>query len=462
MEGNDKRPWCAPGVEDAGPRCFGGGDDGAGGAVAGRARDRELDIGTTIRLTFLALGSRGDVQPYVALGSALAGCGYRVRIATFESFREMVARRGLDFHPVPGDAQAVFQVTAQALPAGTRNPFRMMRAIMRGYGALVDDYIRAFSSEDLFDSDAILNQLPGGLFGGDLAERLGIPYLTLSVIPLVPTRAFPLPLLASRSLGGPLNLLSYAFAERMLWVIFRPRIREFRRILGLGDPPRRFPRPGGPIVNGFSTHVVPPPPDWPGDVHVTGYWTLPEPDWEPPGALVRFIEAGDPPVFLGFGSMIPPDPGGLMETLLEAVQMAEVRAVIGRGWAGFGKSSLPDNVFAVDYAPYDWLFPRMAAVVHHGGSGTTGLALQGGVPSMVVSFAADQDYWGERTRALGCGPAPISIRRLTAGRLAEALERLVTEPALRERAQALGGRLREEDGLGSGVRVVRGYLDTIG
>ena len=409
-----------------------------------------------MELTILALGSRGDVQPYVALGRALAGAGERVRIATFESFEPLVTGQGLDFHPVPGDARALLQIAAQNGLTGTRNPFRLMRAIMRSYGSVVDDYIEAFSDAALFESDAILNQLPGSLFGPDLAEKLGVPHLALSVIPLTPTRAFPLPLLAARPLGGALNRLTYAFAEGMLRQMFRPRLREFRRRLGLADAPRS--RPGWPVINGFSAHVVPPPPDWPENVHVTGYWTLSEPDWQPPEALVSFLGAGLPPVFIGFGSMIPPDPRKLMETLLEAVRLAGRRAVIGKSWADFGDGPPPGDVFMLDYAPYEWLFPRMAAVVHHGGSGTTGLALRSGVPSMVVSFAADQAYWGERTRALGCGPAPAPVRRLTARRLAAGLEQMAEDPALRAGAEALALKLRGEDGLGNAVRVIDGYL----
>lgn len=411
-----------------------------------------------MQLTIFALGSRGDVQPYVALGKGLLQAGYRVRVATFETFREMVVGQSLDFHPVPGDAQALLQMASQNNLTGTRNPFKAMRAIMRSYGQAVDDYIAAFSSDALNDSDAILNQLPGGLFGVDLAEKLQIPHLIVSVIPLTPTHAFPSPLLASQSLGGFFNIQSYYFSAQLLWWFFRPKIGEFRRKLGLADPPHLFKWTDPPVMNGFSQHVVPRPVDWSPDVHITGYWRLDEAEWQPPDDLVRFLEAGTAPVFIGFGSMIAPDPESLTQTLLEAVQRSGQRAVISKGWANLGGVRLPPDIFLLDYAPYHWLFPQMSAVIHHGGSGTTGLALQGGVPSMVVSFGADQPFWGERTRSLGCGVAPIPVKQLSVENLTASIQTLTTNDRLRKQAQNISQLLSAEKGIENAVRIIDRYL----
>ncbi len=411
-----------------------------------------------MRITILALGSRGDVQPYVSLGKGLTGAGHHVRVATFETFRDMVIEQGLGFHPVTGDAQALLQIASQHNMTSTRNPFKVMKAVMRSYGSIVDDYVAAFSSDALNDSDAILNQLPGGLFGVDLAEKLRIPYLTVSVIPLTPTHAFPSPLLASQSLGGFFNIQSYYFSAQLLWWFFRPKIREFRRKLRLADPPRLFKWVDSPVINGFSPQVIPRPADWGSQVHITGYWRLDEAEWQPPDDLVSFVEAGAPPVFIGFGSMIAPDPDALTKTLLEAVQRSGQRAVISKGWANLGGVALPENIFLVDYAPYHWLFPRMSAVIHHGGSGTTGLALQSGVPSMVVAFGADQAFWGERTRKLGCGVASIPVKQLSVENLTASIQALTTNKRLREQARNLGQLLTAEKGIENAVQVIDQYL----
>ena len=406
------------------------------------------------RLTMLALGSRGDVQPYVALGAGLQRAGYRVRVVTFESFRALVEGQALDFYPVQGDAQALVAMMMGGAGIGTRNPLRLMSTIMRSFGAIAEAYIEAFSADALADSDAILNQLPGGIFGIDLAEKLRVPHLMLSVIPLTATRAFANPLLTTRSFGGVGNRLSYALAGHLLWAGFRPISGRFRRQLGLGAPPWVMQTPDCPVINGFSPHVVPPPTDWGAQVHTTGYWTLDEPDWQPPRDLLDFLAAGAAPVFIGFGSMIAPDPAALTRLLLDATARAGCRAIISRGWANIGTDALPPHVFALDYAPYAWLFPRMSAVVHHGGSGTTGLALRGGAPSMVVAFGTDQPYWGQRTAALGAGLAPLHIKTLTADALATAIQRLTHDASLRSRAADVSAALRREAGIAEAVRLI--------
>ena len=409
------------------------------------------------QITILALGSRGDVQPCVALGAALRDAGYRVRIATFAAFRTLAERHGLDFHAVPGDAGALVE-QAMGSGMGRRNPLTTMRGIRRSYGALITEYVGAFSSPALMDSDLILNQLPGGLFGRDLAEKLGVPYAALAVIPLVPTRAFPIPLLLARPLPGVPNRLTYTAASDLFWLLFRSASNRYRARLGLGPAPLRFRQAEGPVLCGFSPLVVPPPPDWGSQVHVTGWWTLDEPDWEPPADLIAFLEAGSPPVFIGFGSMTAPTPAALTEQIIEAVTASGHRAVLSRGWADLGATDLPETIFRLDYAPYDWLLPQMAAVIHHGGSGTTGAVLRSGVPGMVVPFAADQHFWGWRCAELGVALPPMPVQSLTTHGLAQAMNRLAGDAQRRERAEALGKHLRAEKGVSQAVAFIRKLL----
>lgn len=408
------------------------------------------------RITILALGSRGDVQPYAALGRALKEVGYRVRLVSFQDFESLVREQGLDFHPVKADAQLL---VAQAAGGGMNsgNPLKTMRSIRESYGQLTDAYEAAFAADELRDSDAIINQLPGALYGRDLAEKLRIPHIIASVIPLAPTRSYPLALMTTQNLGGLGNRATYGVGAVMVWTLFRGSVNRFRQRLGLSNAPRFFPASTDPIVNGFSPRVVPRPPDWGSNVHVTGWWWLPEAEWTSPPALVDFLAAGEPPVFIGFGSMIAPDPVAMTRLLVDALREAGKRGVISSGWANLG-GSLPDNVIAVDYVPYSWLFPQMAAVVHHGGSGTTGSALRAGVPSMVVSFAADQPYWGERTHALGVGVKSIPASKLTVEALAASIRQMTTDTATQARAKALGAHLRKEDGLGAAVSIIQRVL----
>lgn len=413
-----------------------------------------------MRISILALGSRGDVQPYAALGVGLQKAGYRVRIVTFENFAPFIQKLGLDFHPIKGDAQQLINSSSgQNLSSAGQNPVRFMRALMKTFGDLIEDYIEGFSSEVLNDSDAIINQLPAAYFGTDLAEKLGVPHLIASVIPLTPTHAFPLALMGKRSWGASLNRFSYTMGNVMGWAGFSRAVQRFRKKLGLKPisfMQRQKQMYRYPIINGFSRHVVPPPPDWGAKVHVTGYWTVDEADFTPPPDLVEFLQAGEPPVFIGFGSMPVHDPETTTRLIIEGLRLAGKRGILSSGWANIGNTPLPDTVRLIDYVPYAWLLPQMSAVIHHGGSGTTGLALRSGVPSMIVSFTADQPYWGQRIHELGVAPASIAFNKLTSENLAASINAI--DDRMRQNAAALGAKLCAEDGMSAAIEVIKGYL----
>lgn len=206
------------------------------------------------------------------------------------------------------------------------------------------------------------------------------------------------------------------------------------------------------MLYGFSRHVLQVPTEGERARHVTGYWFLPaEPTWSPPPALEAFLARGGPVVSIGFGSMASDDPQAVTELVLGAVRAAGVRAVLLSGWGGLASLPPSEDVFCADALPHDWLFPRVAATVHHGGAGTTGAALRSGVPGLVVPFTMDQPFWGSRVAALGVGPAPIPRKRLTRERLADALRRTVADEGMRRRAADLGARIRAEDGVAEAV-----------
>lgn len=417
-----------------------------------------------MRLVIATAGSRGDVQPYLALGRGLARAGFAVTLATHREFRAMVEAQGLGFHAVEGDPRALLQSDAgQRWLESGKNLLAFIRELRRlaepHVDAMLADYAAAVAEADVVLCGAL------GIPAWQAAERRGIPAAMAMLQPLTPTSAFPAMGTPPRlALGGWTNRLTHHLAEQLLWQPIRGRVNRWRReALGLPDEWRRGPgarmrREGVPVLYGFSRHVVPPPRDWPPFVHVTGWWTLEAPaGWAPPAPLARFLADGPPPVYVGFGSMTPRDAQALTRTVLEGVERAGARVVLLRGWGGLGDTgggALPAWAHVVDEVPHAWLFPRMAAVVHHGGAGTTGAALRSGAPSIVVPLFADQPFWGERVRALGVGPAPIMRTNLTAPRLADALRQALGDAAMRERAARLGALLREEDGVGAAVSVV--------
>lgn len=189
---------------------------------------------------------------------------------------------------------------------------------------------------------------------------------------------------------------------------------------------------------------------------MTGYWFLrTPPGWSPPEPLRRFLEAGEPPVYVGFGSMPNQEPRATFDLILRALEMTGQRGVIYGGWGGLAGETAGDRALVIEGVPHEWLFPRMKAVVHHGGAGTTAAGLRAGVPNVVVPFFGDQPFWGWRVAALGAGPAPIPRRSLTAERLAAAIERAVTDPAIHGRASEIGARLRAEDGVANTVVLIQ-------
>lgn len=412
-----------------------------------------------MHITILALGSHGDVYPFALLGGALRRAGHDVRLVTFESFASMAAGQDLDLHPVGGDAAALMQTGGGlAIAEAGQSVLRALLGIRRSFGAMTAEYARAFGHPHLRQTDLIVNQLPGGLYSTDLAEKARVPLVHGSVIPLTRTRAFPM--LAFPHWPATLpgyNRLTYRIAEQLVWHMFRRAVNRWRReALDLPPAPLmgNMGLDGAPVLNAFSRHVVPRPPDWGDNVHVTGYWFPPEEPWQPPDDLRRFLNAGSPPVFIGFGSMPLRRPAETTRLLLEAVRHSGQRAILHAGWAGLGTDSLPDYVFAVNYTPYSWLFPRVAAVVHHGGSGTTAAGLRAGIPALIVPFVFDQFYWGRSLHALGVGPPPLPFKNLTVPALAQRLRCMVDDQTMRHRAAALGQQVRAENGLQTAVHVI--------
>jgi len=396
-----------------------------------------------MQIGILALGSRGDVQPVIPLGQGLQLAGHRVKVATFESFADMVLKAGLELAPIKGDAVAILKTAGgNEGVEKANNPIHAFRALKRSYGLLARSMPKELFA--LNDSQLILNQLPGNLFGPDLAEYLQVPLGILAVIPMIATRSRPLFGFPSIPLPG-YNRWTYWAGNQIAWQMFRAAINRWRVDM-LHLPARPFF--GGnsadyPVINGFSPRVVERAPDWGDHIYITGWWQPEDADWQPPVELLRFLEAGPEPVFIGFGSMPVRDPNKTSAAIIEAVKMSGKRAILHAGWGGLG-GQLTDKMFLMEYAPYRWLFPRMSGIIHHGGSGTTGFALHSGIPSCVTPFLFDQYYWGECTAALGAGPTPLPFRSLTASRLAAKIVDLAENSTYKQGAAALGAVLREK------------------
>jgi UDP:flavonoid glycosyltransferase YjiC (YdhE family) len=416
-----------------------------------------------MRIAIIAPGSRGDVEPYLALGKGLTQAGHVVRLVTHQNFEGFVNSYGVEFWPVEGSVQDIAQSIDMRAPLEGGNFLAIMSQMAREaqQGAL------AFAKSGLAacrGMDLVIAGIGGVFIGIALAEKLRLPLLQAYYIPFTPTRAYPSFLFPKLPpwFGGALNRLSYQLARQMMWQGFRSADGLARRdVLGLPTAPFLGPFSADclqhcPILYGYSPSVIPKPSDWDDNMHVTGYWFLDQADdWTPPAALIEFLQAGPPPVYVGFGSMSSRNPEQTADLVLQALARTQQRAIILSGWSGLHKADLPDSVFMLDSIPFSWLFPRVAAIVHHGGAGTTAAGLRAGVPSVVIPFFGDQPFWGQRVAELGVGPEPIPRRKLTVERLAQAIQEALTDQTMRQRAANLGSKIQAEDGIARAVALVQ-------
>lgn len=421
-----------------------------------------------MRLLLFGMGSRGDVQPLIALGKGLQAAGYEVAVAAGINFRDMIDAAGLDFEAINVDIEAYMQseIGKTWLNDSSRNPRRElqnMKLMADGIaGTVTDDILRMIERADVLFSGVLTVEAME-----TVARQQGKPHIVALMAPFAPTRSGAAGLQALFPRGENILNRWWGYAvEAMLYTVLKGPSNEVRHRLNLpestrGDFMRAWNRT--PTIIGASPMVVPPPDDWPDHIHVTGYWHMPvEPDWQPSEALRAFLEAGPAPVYIGFGSMSNRDPQGTTRLMIEALQRAGQRGIIYGGWAGLHSDDLPASVYLLDGAPHSWLFPRCAAVIHHGGAGTTGTALQSGRPSLIVAHIGDQPYWGRRVNELGAGPAPLKRHELNVDNLSEAIHTMVIDQAMQARAAELGARIRSEDGVGEAVRVVQSILDQPG
>lgn len=414
-----------------------------------------------MRIVILALGTRGDVQPYIALGVGLHAAGHAVRLVSHEDFGALITAHGLDFRSVRGNVQDIAESDEMRALLEKGNFIAITRRTAaearRAAVQWAEDGFSACQGADL-----IIAGLGGLFIGIALAEKLSIPFLQAYLVPFTPTADFPgvlLPQGLSR-LGGVFNRISHGLVRQMMWQSYRSADSASRRVLDLPPAPLRGPLARNsikrqPILYGFSPVVIPKPAEWGEDQHVTGFWYLDSPvSWQPPDELLRFLEDGPPPVYIGFGSMSTRNPEETADMVLRALAQTRQRAILLSGWGGLRAGDLPETVLMINNVPHDWLFPRVSAVVHHGGAGTTAAGLRAGVPSVVVPFFGDQPFWGERVARLGVGPRPIPRKSLTADLLASTLREVEASAALRERSARVGQAIRAEDGVQRVVEVV--------
>lgn len=406
-----------------------------------------------MRIAIQTLGTRGDVQPYLALAIGLVQRGHIVQLAAPVQFESMINARHIEFAPLPGEFLALLDLSegkaAIAGSSGFGAGFKLLTVVRPLMRRLFDESWHAAMS---FAPDVIIWH-PKSISGPHIAEALGCPSILASPLPgFTPTGAFPSPLLPFRSLG-PLNRLSHWPAINAAEMVFGRTIQTWRQS-SLGLRRGTAPRPAGTLY-AYSRHVLTVPADWKADVLVSGYWFLDDDGWQPDARLTEFLGAGEQPVYIGFGSMPGLDPESLTQLAIEALHRTDKRGILatGGGALAASESDPPPFVFVTDSVPHDKVFPLVRSTFHHGGAGTTAAALRAGKPTAVCPFFGDQPFWGRRVAELGVGPQPLDRKALSVENLASAIEEM-EQPNIRANCQALGKAISTEDGIGKALRFI--------
>ncbi|MFD4246822.1 glycosyltransferase [Streptomyces sp. NPDC058525] len=403
-----------------------------------------------MRVALITAGSRGDVAPFTGLGHQLALAGHEVTLATHQSFAGLVAQAGLTFHGLPVDPQAELRTEhGRRLLSSRSGPGKLawMLAMAR---RLVGD-MAAGMLDAARSSDVLLLSASVAPLGYAIAEGLGLPSRGVYLQPLASTGEFPPPVTGTRSLGAEGNRLAARAVNASLDLVFAEAARTVQGDLGVPRDGsrarrRRRERQEWPVHHGFSPLVVPRPRDWRPALTVGGYWwPYDPPTAELPACVRDFLDAGPAPVFVGLGSPTVPNPQRVSRLIVHALRMAGLRGVIQSGWSGLRAEG--DDMLTIGEVPHALLFPRMAAVVHHAGAGTTAAGLRAGVPAVPMPVWFDGPFWASRLAALGVSPGSVPLRQFTnPGPLAAALGAATRDPHYRRRAHAIAAELREEDG----------------
>ncbi|MGI5502328.1 glycosyltransferase [Lentzea sp. CA-135723] len=399
-----------------------------------------------MRALLVTHGTRGDVQPFLALAVELRARGHSALLAAPASFADAAAEHEVEFAPLDEGPNRLMDdpVVKEAIDGGYRGVRGKVIAArtMTRIKPLMADVLRDVGEVARTSRADVLVQSPS-VPAQHAAQMLGIPAVLATLQPgWVPTKAFPCPMIPLPRLPRFLNRATYLTVTATLRA-YAGIITEWRTgQLGLpkGEAGHAM------VLQAFSSLVTPVDPAWPDTVRTTGFWYLPaSPSWSAPDDLAAFL-AGGPTVYIGFGSMAGRDAERVGRIVAEAVRLAGVRAVLATGWGGMTATPSPD-VFVIDQAPHDWLFARVSVVVHHGGGGTTAAALAAGVPQVVCPFVADQPHWARRMHAVGVAPAPVPQRELNAHRLAIS----INDALAGSRAAEAGALIRAENGVGAAV-----------
>ncbi|KAI3973092.1 hypothetical protein MKX01_019750 [Papaver californicum] len=441
-------------------------EDAGSEAVDGEPLDSmDLQYIPPLQIVMLIVGTRGDVQPFIAIGKRLQDYGHRVRLATHGNFKEFVLTAGLEFYPLGGDPKvlAEYMVKNKGFLPSTPSEIPIQRKQLK---EIIFSLLSACKEPDLdsgipFKAEAIIANPPA--YGhAHVAEHLNVPIHIFFTMPWTPTSQFPHPLSRVKQQAG--YRVSYQIVDSMIWLGIRDMINEFRK-KKLNLRPVTYLSgahgSGSDVPHGYiwSPNLVPKPKDWGPKIDVVGFCFLDlASNYAPPKPLVDWLESGPKPVYIGFGSLPVQEPEKMTQIIVEALEITGQRGIINKGWGGLGDLAEPkESIYLLDECPHDWLFLQCTAVVHHGGAGTTAAGLKAACPTAIVPFFGDQPFWGEQVHARGVGPPPIPIDQFSLQKLVDAIN-FMLDPKVKECAVELAKAMENEDGVTGAVKAFFKHL----
>lgn len=402
-----------------------------------------------MRFSVVTFGSEGDTRPLAALCRGLLDQGHEARLFAERSTLTLASRLGVPCEALAGDVESTLPIADPGQEIGLAALLRAIKAMNALIAANSASWMRAVA-DHARDSDAILfSSLAVGV-GAVLHEELRKPGIGLFFQPITPTREFSSPMLPPMNLPGWANRMTFAPAHRQMWSICG-KSAQAARLEIFGTRPQHALRLDFPMLYGVSRHLVPQPRDWPATHRICGHWSRPVDAYDAADDLREFLAAGEPPLYAGFGSPSAFVRKRALQALIDAV--AGRRAVFSPGWSRIDSAVLPGNFFVLKQVPHEWLFPRVALAIHHGGAGTTHTAARAGIPQIILPVGADQHFWARRVALRGAAPRYTRNARFKADVLANMIE-FAQRDATRHDAAELGNAMSKEDGVGNAIQAI--------
>ena len=412
-----------------------------------------------MNITMLTMGSAGDVRPYIVLGRELQKRGHHITLAAFSSFAHMVEEAGLHFFPLSGNAE---DFISSVMNPDT-NAVTYLPRLFKTLHAVVPDLLCDLE-ESCINAEAMVCNYFGTVYYS-VAEKLHIPCIQTHFFPMDPTASIPMSSVRNQNLGPVLNKMSYKFAYFAIGTVEKILLSDWRKKSNVTKrkasthPVYRIGNHEIPVIYAISPSVFPRPSEWPDNLKMAGFlFDTSSNEWEPPKDLTDFLSSGEKPVYIGFGSMRSGDMNRMLTIILRSLHSVGLRAIISGTLSDKSRKSNHKIYFANSYIPHDWLFPRVSAVIHHGGAGTVAAGLRWGCPTWVLPFAGDQPFWGMQVFRIGCGPKPVAREKISVQKFTEGLLNLLSNPEYKKNAADIADRLANENGKETAADLIESFI----